>query len=86
MNNIQVDDASLRELAMMVMDDWQDMPEEARPLLAAMMVLENVQDMFCWEPGREVVSSFLVESRSWSGDLASTVKRELRRRVVTAFH
>ena len=49
----------------------------AKPYLDAMGTLTNVSDNYGMESGRMIVAYFLSNARSWKGDTARKVKKEL---------
>lgn len=78
----KVKGASLSTLANMIQRDWgPNVNFAAKPYLDAMHSLNEISDSYGLDSGLSVVSYFLSNASSWRGDMARTVKAELRRRV-----
>ncbi len=76
------------EIAKEIRADWQSqgkgVSRTARLYLDAMDSLEGIKDM-CWEDSASlVVSYFLSNARTWRGETARRVKKELLQMVAAA--
>ncbi|MFW6246709.1 MAG: hypothetical protein ACOC22_00840 [bacterium] len=53
----------------------------AKPYLAAMQSLSNVQDSYGMDSGRSIVNYFLSNASTWRGEKAREIKKELKAMV-----
>ena len=71
----------LSEIASLISADWARVNYAAKPYLEAMFSLDSVKDMYGADSGSSIVAYFLSNARSWSGDVAKAVKKELKKRL-----
>lgn len=71
---------SIRELAMIISNDWENPYFGAVPYLDAMHSLESIDDKFGYDDGKEIVLYFLSNANTWRGPTAREVKAELKKR------
>lgn len=74
-------DLSLSALAAVIYGDWHPVNYAAAPYLDAMSNLNSISDDYYQDSGRSVVQYFLCNASSWRGDVARTVKAELKARL-----
>lgn len=72
---------SISELAFIIQDDWKDVHYTAKPYLDAMYSLSSIDDKYMFDSGRDVVARFVSNVGKWKGDVAKSVKKELKRRL-----
>jgi len=77
----QIKDAPISDIATVIRNDWKNPNYAAVPYLDAMRDLKSVKDNYGADSGKEIVSYFISNARSWSGETAAVVKDELRRQV-----
>lgn len=69
----------LKVIAMDIENDWQEKVNlGARPYLDAMHSLNNVTDYFGCDSGDSIVRYFLSNASTWRGQVARSVKAELK--------
>lgn len=61
--------------------DWKDVHFAAQPYLDAMATLCKMEDMFCYDNGKTIVEFFLSNARTWRGEKAREIKKELRKMI-----
>lgn len=72
----------IREIARLIGRDWGGKVNyAAKPYLQAMFSLDDVKDMYGMDPGSSIVAYFLSNARSWKGEVAKAVKKELKKRI-----
>ena len=72
----------LYEVAQIIRRDWGAKTYfGASPYISAMASLSSVDDNYGMESGRMIVNYFLSNARTWKGEVAREVKKELNRRV-----
>ena len=76
---------TLSQLALIIQRDWKNVSPYARPYLDAMLYLESISDKYGADSGDSVVSYFLSNARSYTGETAKLVKAELNRRVKNSY-
>jgi hypothetical protein len=76
-----VQSLSIAEIARLVAQDWRPVNYAAKPYLEAMGSLGSIDDDYGYDSGRSVVAYFLSNASSWRGEVARTVKAELKRRL-----
>ena len=57
--------------------DWSKVNYAAEPYLAAMSYLDSISDNYFLDSGSSVVAYFLANARSWHGEVAKSIKKEL---------
>ena len=68
-------------IAREIESDWKNVNYAARPYLDAMYTLETVDDMFIADTAQSVIGYFLANARSWTGETARRVKKELNKMI-----
>jgi hypothetical protein len=68
----------LYEVAREISSDWKAVDYTAKPYLAAMSDLENINDQYGSDDGRAIVLYFLANAGKWRGGVATRVKAELK--------
>ena len=71
----------LYEIARDIRKDWKNVSYCAAPYLQAMSCLESITDNYGFDSGRSIVSYFLANAGSWRGDVAKSIKAELKAMV-----
>ena len=70
---------SLNDISREIRLDWGGKINfAAKPYLAAMMGMGDINEQFGYDSGRSIVIYFLNNASSWRGDVAKRVKAELR--------
>lgn len=65
------------EIAKEIRSDWKPVHDWAVPYLEAMDVIEDVTDRYYEDSASSVIRYFLGNARTWKGDVARRVKKEL---------
>ena len=73
-----VSEKQVWEIADVVWADWKNVSPYAKPYLEAMGSLSSVNDAYFADNGKSVVSYFLANAGSWKGEVAKSVKAELK--------
>ena len=72
----------LFEIAQEIKDDWgAKVNYGAKPYLNAMSNLRTIDDMYGMDTAKSVVAYFLSNARTWKGDVARRVKKELNQMI-----
>tara|TARA_R110000868_G_scaffold4450_1_gene27988 strand:+ start:1297 stop:1521 length:225 start_codon:yes stop_codon:yes gene_type:complete len=69
---------TISSIATQIQSDWKAVNYAAKPYLAAMHELENMQDNYYQDDAQSVVRYFLANAGTWRGDVAKLVKAELK--------
>lgn len=75
------DEMSLESLAFEILKDWEDIPKSAFQYVNAMTQIQNIDDEYGLDDGRKIVAYFLTSARTWKGDVARKIKKELKDRL-----
>ena len=68
----------LYEIAKEIRNDWgSKIHFGAKPYLSAMMVLDKITDRYMCDDAKTIIRYFLGNARTWKGDVARRVKKEL---------
>lgn len=70
---------TLPELCAAIRADWKPVHAWAKPYLEAMECCQTVNDKYFAEDGKIQVIYFLSNATSWKGEVARTVKKELKK-------
>jgi hypothetical protein len=66
------------EIANEIRKDWgSKVNYGAVPYLDAMSSLDSISDVYILDTGRSIVAYFLANARTWTGETAKRVKKEL---------
>jgi len=68
---------TLREIAKEIRQDWARVSPYAKPYLDAMGQLGSINDDYYADSAKSVVLYFLSNARSWKGEVAKRIKKEL---------
>ena len=68
---------TVREIAREIFADWKKVNYAALPYLEAMLQIENINDNYGADSGKNVVIYFLSNAASWRGENARRIKKEL---------
>jgi hypothetical protein len=68
---------TIREIAGEIHKEWYPVNFAAVPYLRAMRDLETISDSYGYDDGRSIVLYFLSNARTWRGDSARRIKKEL---------
>jgi hypothetical protein len=68
----------IHEIAVEIMEDWPDPYFGARPYLAAMLVLDDINDVYGVDSAESILLYFLSNAHTWHGEKARAIKQELR--------
>ena len=72
----------LREIARDIRKDWgSKVYFGAKPYLDAMATLDSIDDNYGWDSGKSIVLYFLSNASTWRGDVAKSIKKELKQMV-----
>ena len=66
------------EIAAAVKKDWKKVYFGAVPYLDAMFSLDKITDAYFEDSGKSVVLYFLANAKSWKGEVAKSIKAELK--------
>ena len=73
---------SLREIARDIRKDWgSKVYFGAKPYLDAMGTLDSIDDNYGLDSGKSIVLYFLSNASTWRGDVAKSIKKELKQMV-----
>lgn len=61
--------------------DWKNVNYAARPYLDAMASLDSVDDRYYNDSAKSIISYFLGNASAWRGDVAKSIKAELKAMV-----
>jgi len=67
----------LYEIASEIKKDWRPVHNDAKDYLNAMQTLDSIKDNYICESGYSIVAYFLNNARTWTGDTARRIKKEL---------
>lgn len=67
----------LNQIADEISKDWKSVNYAAKPYLDAMHTLKSISDNYYQDSGSSIVAYFLSNARSWKGDTAKSIKKEL---------
>ena len=65
-------------IATQIQSDWKNVNYAAKPYLQAMFSLNSMQDNYYQDDAQSVVRYFLANAGTWRGDVAKTIKAELK--------
>jgi hypothetical protein len=68
----------LHEIAKDIRADWKTPYFGAIPYLEAMSGLTHITETYGYDSAREVIQRFLCNAGTWRGEVARTVKKELK--------
>jgi len=68
---------SIKEITKEIVLDWKNISFYAKPYIKAMATMDNIQDKYWFDSGQEVLLHFLINARSWRGETARRIKKEL---------
>ena len=68
----------IHEIAREILQDWKPVNYAAKPYLEAMLQLDKVTDDYGQDPGSMVIAYFLGNARTWKGEKAKVIKKELQ--------
>jgi len=71
---------TLYRMAVIIKRDWKKVNYAAEPYLAAMATLNSIDYDYGHDSGKSIVLYFLSNAKSWRGEVARAVKKELKRR------
>ena len=66
------------EIAQEIRKDWKNVYFGAVPYLEAMESIRFIDDMYRLDTAKSVVLYFLSNAKTWRGDVARRVKKELK--------
>ena len=69
------------EIADEIVSDWSPVNYAAMPYLVAMRELDKITDDYYADSALSVVSYFLANARTWQGETARRVKKELNKMI-----
>lgn len=73
---------TLRDYAFEIHADWTRVHPTAVPYLNAMATLDTLDDTYGCDSATTIVIYFLANARSWTGDNARRIKKELNKMVM----
>jgi len=68
----------LYEIAREIKQDWTKVYFGAVPYLDAMSTLDSIEDNYIMDSGKSIVLYFLSNAGMWRGEVARTIKKELK--------
>lgn len=68
----------LHVIAQDIRNDWKKPFFGAVPYIEAMRSLSSVSDDYGYDSGYSIVNYFLANATSWRGDVARSIKKELK--------
>jgi hypothetical protein len=74
----------LHVIAREITKDWEKPYFGARPYLDAMLDLVTINDMYYFDTASSVVMYFLSNAKTWRGETARRVKKELNQMLKSA--
>lgn len=81
-NEVNIRECNIGQLAHIISRNWGDKVNAfAKPYLNAMYSMDDIRDNYACDSGISIATYFLVNSIGWRGDVARTVKAELKRRL-----
>lgn len=72
---------TISEIAREVYKEWKPVHAWAKPYLEAMVTLESINDNYGSDSGKSIVAYFLSNARSFKGEAAKAIKKELNKRL-----
>lgn len=69
---------TIKEIALEIKSDWQNVNYAAAPYLDAMHYLESINDDYICDTGHDIVLRFLGNASTYRGDTARRLKAELK--------
>lgn len=58
--------------------DWKNIPQHVRPYIEILATLNNPNDHYGYDLGKDLIKHFLTAARTWRGETARRVKQELK--------
>lgn len=77
MTKSTVETRALWRIAKEIKGDWKNVSPHAKPYLDAMEQLDKITDNYYEDSASSIVAYFRANSRSWTGETAKRVKKEL---------
>lgn len=68
----------LSNIAHDIRRDWQKVNYAAKPYLAAMGSMNDINEAYMYDNGKSIVRYFLANAGTWRGPVAQTIKAELK--------
>lgn len=68
----------IHEIADDIYRDWRKPNFGAVPYMKAMKQLSSIKDNYICDPAMDIVARFLCNASTWRGDVAKSVKAELK--------
>jgi hypothetical protein len=68
----------LSNIAHDIRRDWQKVNYAAKPYLAAMGSMNDINEAYLYDSGKSIVRYFLANAGTWRGPVAQTIKAELK--------
>jgi hypothetical protein len=81
MSNKPAEYRSIATIANEIRKDWKAVNYGARPYLDAMSSLDNMSDYYGADSAYSVIAYFLSNASTWRGEVAKTIKAELKKMV-----
>lgn len=72
---------TIKQLAVIIAADWNNVSVWARPYLDAMSKIDHITDQYMLDSAASVVLYFLSNASPWRTEVAKQVKSELKRRL-----
>ena len=69
----------LYQIANEIKKDWKPVHPFAVPYLNAMSTLDKIEDNYIMDSGKSIVLYFLSNAGTWRGEVARTIKKELKK-------
>ena len=78
---MNIENMTIRDIAGVIYDDWNNVSYSAVPYLDAMTYLNTIEDRYMLDSGKSIVTYFLSNASAWRGEVAKEVKAELKKRI-----
>lgn len=69
---------TLKDIAIEISDNWENVYFGAKPYLDAMASLNSIDDNYYYDSGKSIVAYFLGNAQTWRGETAKRIKKELK--------
>jgi hypothetical protein len=72
---------SISVIANEIRKDWSNVYFGAKPYLSAMLFLDGINDNYGCDSARSIISYFLSNAKTWKGEKAREIKKELNKMI-----
>ena len=78
---MNLENKSIAQIAGIILQDWRKVNYAAKPYLEAMARLSDINNRIGYDSGKSIVLYFLSNASTWRGEIAKSVKLELKNRT-----